>query len=165
MFSQSGCYLCWNDIDPSVVLCGSTVKTVALVDVETDKILYKCDTQAVAPLNGLLFAMKSPQFLTLSNNGSIELWDPRMKTSAIHCDNKNDVSVDYSSTMNYAMDVYGSSHEDTKLACVSRLEKQVVLYELRHWGKPVASIPLDHQPSTCNNKQLCIKVMCTTYML
>lgn len=160
MFIYSGCYLCWSDSHPSAVLCGSTVKTAALLDVETNKILYQCDTQELFPLNGLLFATSSSNFFTLSNNGNIELWDPRMKALAMHCGNNViDLPVDYSGSINYAMDVCGGSYEDTRLTCVSRLEKQVVFYELRQWKVPLASIPMDHRPKISVNKQLCIKVM------
>ena len=146
--------MCWNDNHPSAVLCGSTTKTAALVDVEEDKILYQYCTQASVPLNGLLFAGNSCKVLTLSNNGSIELWDPKMKGSAIMRENN---TTDYSATVNYAMDVCGSSYEDTKLTCVSIPDKQVVFYELRQWKKPFASIQLDHG-QIGNNKHLSVKV-------
>ena len=132
------------------------MKTAALLDVEQDKIVYQCNTQAVAPLNGLSFASNSHKFFTLSNNGSIELWDPRMK--ALDCDSENNLDVDCGDSLNYAMDVYGSSCEDTKLACVSRQQKQIVFYELRQWKKPFASISLDLGPHTSDNKHLCVKV-------
>lgn len=158
-FFQSGCHLCWNDNHPTAVLCGCTLNSVALLDVEVDKTLYHCDTQVIAPLSGLLFASEAHKFFTLSNNGGIELWDTRMKTLATYCDDKNDLTIDHGGTINYAMDVCGNSYEDSKLACVSRLEKQVVLYELRQWKKPLASIPLGHGPKTSDNKYISIKVM------
>ena len=160
VYISSLCHLCWNESHPSAVLCGSTTKTAALLDIEKDKILYQCDsTPTFAPLNGLLFAIDSYKFITLSNNGSLELWDPRMKALAMHFDNKNDLTASYSDTVNYAIDVCGNSCEDTKLTCVSRQEKQVAFYELRQWKKPFASILLDHGPQTSNNKHLCVKVM------
>ena len=159
VYTSSECYLCWNESHPSAVLCGSTIKTAALLDVEKDKILYQCDTQTIAPLNGLLFAIDSYKFITLTNSGSIELWDPRMKALAVHCDNII-TNHGISDTRNYAIDVCGSSYEGAKLTCVSRQEKQVVFYELRQWKKPYASILLDHGPQTSSNKQpkLCVKV-------
>ena len=159
MFIHSECYLCWNDSHQSAILCGCTVMTAALLDVEMDKILYLCSTQTAVPLNGLLFANESSNFFTLSNNGSIELWDPRMKAEGLRHGNTEDVSMDYSSNMNYAMDVCGSSYENTQLACVSRLEKRIVFYELRQWKKPLASISLDYSLETGVNKHLCVKVM------
>ena len=111
VYTSSECYLCWNESHPSAVLCGSTIKTAALLDVEKDKILYQCDTQTVAPLNGLLFAIDFYKFITLTNSGSIELWDSRMKALAMYCDDKNDFTASYSDTTNYAMDVCGSSYE------------------------------------------------------
>lgn len=147
----------WNDVNPNAVLCGSTVKATALLDVETDKILYQCNTQVAVPLNGLLFANKSCKFFTLSNSGNIELWDPRMKALAMYCDDNK--HVDDSCTINYAMDVCGNSYEDTRLTCVSRIEKRVVFYEARQLKKPFTSVPMDHRLETSNDKHLCIKVM------
>ena len=167
MFIHSECYLSWNDSRPSAILCGCTVKTAALLDMEMDKILFQCSSQTVAPLNGLLFVSESSNFFTLSSNGSIELWDPRMKPLGLHNGNTEDVTMDYSSTVNYAMDVCGSSYEDSKLACVSRLDKQVAFYELRQWKKPLASISLDYSLLTRSgiNKHLCVKVMFTAIVL
>jgi len=160
MFIKSECHLCWNDDYPNAILCGCTLNSVGLLDVEVDKILYSCDTQVMAPLNGLSFASEACEFFTLSNNGGIELWDTRMKTLAMYCADKNNQTiVNNDGTINYAMDVCGSSYEDSKLACVSRLEKHVVLYELRQWKKPFASTPLGNTPETRNNKYLCIKVI------
>lgn len=151
--------MCWNDSHSSVILCGSTVKTAVLLDVEVDKILYQCDKQALVPLNGLLFADESQKFFTLSNNGSIDLWDPRTKPVAMHYDDdvKDASSVDI---MYYAMDVSGNSCQDAKLTCVSRLDKQVAFYELRHWKQPLALITLDNIPETRDSKRLCVKVIC-----
>ena len=90
-----------------------------------------------------------------------------MKLLSLHNDNTEDVTMDYSSTVNYAMDVCGSSYEDSKLACVSRLDKQVAFYELRQWKKPLASISLDYSLLTRSgiNKHLCVKVMFTAIIL
>ena len=88
-----------------------------------------------------------------------------MKALAMHFDNKSNLTTNYSDIMNYAMDVCGSSYDDTKLTCVSRQEKQVVFYELRQWKKPFSSIQLDHGPKTSCNKHICIKVseLCSLY--
>lgn len=148
--------MCWNDSQPNAILCGSIVNSTILLDVETDHILYQCKDDTV-PLNGLAFTSGSHKFFTLSNNGSLKLWDPRIKVLAMHYN--KDLAVNYIDMINYAMDVCGSSREDTMLTCVSKLETEATFYELRQWKKPFASISLAHYPEAHNNnKHLCVKV-------
>jgi len=153
----SDSFLCWSDNNPTIIISGCTVNSAALLDVEKNVLTYRCcgvDMQ----LNGLAFTCKtSNNFFTLSCDGSIKLWDPRVKGDLLQQESKDD--SDFNTGINFAMDVYGDNCEDAKLTCVSRLDECIAFYDVRHWTKPVLSSPLPCDGGkNCHRKHLCVKV-------
>ena len=132
--------------------------SAALVDLEKNAIVYQSSGELAVPLNGLAFTCKgSDNFFTLTCTGSIELWDPRVKSVVMQQENKDD-SYFYAG-VNFAMDVCGDNCEDTKLMRVSRLDEHIAFYDIRQWTKPVSSsFLLCHGGKNNHNKHLCAKV-------